>query len=82
MAKGSDPASGAYAVTASDTVDFTLPGKVCRGLNVATSGTYKVTTNQGEDVSVYIAAGIAFPLNVVRVWSTGSDATSGIVALY
>lgn len=82
MAKNSDPAVGAYSVTASDTVDFTIRGKVCRGLNVATSGTYKITTNAGEDVSIYIAAGIAFPISAVRVWATGSDSTSGIVALY
>lgn len=71
------PAIQLHAVTPSDTED--LPS-ASRGLNVATSGTVKVTTVGGTTDAVYIAAGIIFPVRAKRVWATGTTAT-GIVAL-
>lgn len=76
------PAIGAYAVTASDSVDFLDTDKGCRALVVTTAGAYKITTDQDEDVTIQIAAGVPFPIKAKRVWSTGSVSTSGIVALY
>lgn len=72
------PASNAIALTPDDATDLPL---VCRALNVAVSGSVRVTTRNGDDVVLTIAAGIPFPIRVKRVWNTGTSA-SGIVALY
>lgn len=69
-----------YAVVASDTVD--LPNGVCDALNVTTAGAYKVTYANGQLDSPYLTAGIWHPMQVKRVWSTGSVATAGIQAGY
>ncbi|MEM9901320.1 MAG: hypothetical protein AAF865_08240 [Pseudomonadota bacterium] len=52
-----------------DLVDVTL------ALNVATPGNVRVTTLSGDVADVHVAAGVAFPLRVVRVWATGTTAT-------
>lgn len=72
------PATRALPVTPSDSSDLNF---VSRALNVATAGTVRVTTYGGDIQSVYVAAGVPFPLRVHRVWATGTSAT-GIVALF
>ena len=52
-----------------------------RAVNVATSGAVRVTTLGGDIETVFIAAGLAFPLRVTRVWATGTTAT-GIVVMF
>lgn len=74
----SSPPSDLIAVTPDDGQD--LP-QVSRGLNVATAGQVQVTTLSGTTGTLTLAAGIAFPVRVRRVWATGTTAT-GIVALY
>lgn len=78
----SPPRNGA-AITPNDSADL---DKTVRALNVATSGTVRVTTmgdeyDTGDTIDLYIAAGIAFPIRAVRVHATGTTAT-GIVGLY
>lgn len=72
------PATHLTEVTPSDGSD--LP-QASRALNVTTDGTIRLTTVGGTTATVYVAAGIAFPVRVTRVWQTGTSAT-GIVALY
>lgn len=72
------PASTALSVTPDDAAD--LP-EVTLAINVAAPGTVRVTTQEGDVVDVAIAAGVAFPLRVSRIWATGTTAT-GISALY
>lgn len=72
------PAAHAYAVTPDDAADLPV---ACRALNVAAAGTVRVTTVGGDEVSVAVAEGGAFPLRCRRIWATGTSAT-GIVALY
>jgi hypothetical protein len=72
------PASGLLPVTPDDGADLQTAS---RALNVAQSGFVRITTVEGQTASVHIAAGIAFPVRVTRVWQTGTTAT-GIVALY
>lgn len=72
------PASYASDISPSDTVDLPAAG---RAINVASSGSVRVTTVKGDVATVTIAAGIAFPIRVQRIWSTGTTAT-GIVVLY
>ncbi len=50
-------------------------GNVTRALNVSVSGMVRVTTVEGAIASVFIAAGILFPLRVRKVWATGTTAT-------
>jgi len=72
------PASYLSAITPSDTADLS---HAARALNVAISGSVRVTTVGGTTATVYIAAGIAFPVRASRVWATGTTA-GGIVVMY
>jgi hypothetical protein len=69
----------AAPVTCSDSVGFL----VCRGLSVATAGSYTVLL-QGDTVAVAmnLAAGVIHKLAAKRVNSTGAAATVGVVAFY
>jgi hypothetical protein len=71
------PASHLLAVTPSDSEDLEIAS---RGINVAASGTVRVTTIHDDTETVFIAAGSAFPLRVKRIWATGTTAT-GIVVM-
>jgi hypothetical protein len=71
------PASSVREVTPNDAADL---ASASIALSVATPGTVRVTTLDGDTVDVYVAAGVAFPLRVTRVWATGTNAT-GIRAL-
>lgn len=71
--------SRAVSVTPSDTVNVTGESVV---LFVGTGGSVKVTTSGGSEVTLTnVADGSFLPLQVARVWATGTDAT-GILALY
>lgn len=50
-------------------------------LNVATPGDVRVTTDSGTISTVFVDAGVVFPIRVRRVWATGTTAT-GIRGLY
>lgn len=72
------PAYNIEAVTPDDNNDL---ANVSRALNVAASGNVQVTTVGGQTATVYIAAGIAFPIRATRVWASNTTAT-GIRSLY
>ena len=72
------PASYLTNISPNDTTDL---ANVSRALNVASSGSVRVTTVEGSEATVYIVAGNAFPVRVSRVWATGTTAT-GIVVMY
>lgn len=72
------PASSLSPVTPADGADL---AQAARALNVATSGAVRITTVAGTTATVYVAAGIAFPVRARRVWATGTTAT-GIVAMW
>ena len=74
----SSPPDDGFPVTPNDSADL---ARDIRGLNVVNAGPVKVTTTAGTDLTVFVAAGIAFPLLIRRVWATGTTAT-GIVALF
>lgn len=71
------PPSRIDAVTPDDAADLPTSS---RALNVAQSGLVQITTVGGTTASIYIAAGVAFPVRASRVWATGTTA-NGIVAL-
>ena len=77
-------AGKAAAVTPSDTVDIPFPGGDKNNgcvLYVGVAGDLKVRTVAGDDVVfVGMQAGF-FPVNVLRVFATGTTATD-IVALW
>lgn len=66
------PTTKLEVVTPDDATDINV---MTRALNVATSGTVQVTTADGQTASVYITAGILFPIRVQRIWATGTTAT-------
>lgn len=69
---------GAVAVTPSDSVKLTYPSVVY----VGAIGNVKVTTAQGDDVTFTgVPAGFVIPVQVIKVWSTGTTASS-LVAIY
>ncbi|PWJ12890.1 spike base protein, RCAP_Rcc01079 family [Jannaschia seohaensis] len=71
------PASALQAVTPDDATDLPLAS---RAIAVAQAGDVRVTTVDGSIATIYVAAGMPFPVRVARIWATGTTAT-GIVAL-
>lgn len=71
------PAAHLQDVTPNDSTDLT---HASRALNVATTGSVRVTTVRGDTATVTIVAGTPFPVRAIRVWATGTTAT-GIVAM-
>jgi hypothetical protein len=64
---------GATTFTSSDTVNLTTPSVIY----VGGAGSVKVTTVQGDDTTfVGLQAGQVIPVQVIRVWSTGTTATN------
>lgn len=72
------PAANLAEVTPNDSADL---AKATRAINVAASGTVKVTTVRDQEVTIYVAAGVAFPVRAKRIWATGTTATD-IVAMW
>lgn len=72
------PAVDVADVTPNDLRDLPL---TTRALNVATDGAVKITSKGGGIATVYVVAGIAFPVRATRIWQTGTTAT-GIVAMW
>jgi len=71
------PATSLMGVTPNDGSD--LPW-TSRAISAATSGMVRVTTADGSQGEIFVAAGVPFPIRVARVWATGTTAT-GLVAL-
>ena len=67
----SSPATGIEEMIPSDSTDVAV---TTRALNVGQSGTVRVATSDGTIADLFIAAGIAFPVRVTRVYATGTDA--------
>ena len=72
------PAVWAAEVTPDDDADLEF---VARALWVGTGGALKVTTAKGSTVTFNVPGGGVLPVQVSRVFATGTDA-SGIVALW
>lgn len=69
----------AKSVTCSDTVNLPQPSIVYTGAG----GSVKVTTAQGSDVTFTgLNAGSVIPVQVIRVWATGTTTTTGLVAIF
>lgn len=80
-----DPAIDIVPITPNDSADISTVSvsgetRKSRALYIGTGGAIKVTTANGNDRTVTVPAGI-LPVQVVRVWSTGTSA-SNISALY
>ncbi|MHA2047208.1 MAG: spike base protein, RCAP_Rcc01079 family [Candidatus Thorarchaeota archaeon] len=74
-----DPAAGAASITPDDNADLS---EVTRGIWVGVQGDLKVDMADGDTVTfVAMAAGIVHPIQVRKVYSTGTSATS-IVGIY
>jgi hypothetical protein len=74
----------AVAVTPSDTVDVARPsggGNYGCVLYVGVSGDLKVTPSSGSEIIFKNVSVGFFPVQVVRVWATGTAATE-IIALW
>lgn len=69
---------GAAAVTPSDSINLTYPSVIY----VGSTGNVKVTTAQGDVVTFSsLPTGFVIPVQVIRVWSTGTTASS-LIAIY
>ena len=63
----------AAAVTPSDTVNLREPSIIWIG----TTGSVRVLTAQGSDVTFSaVPGGAVLPVQVIRVWATGTSATN------
>lgn len=86
----SDPFPHAALVTISDTVDLPVRADALLLLGLAaTTATIKVTTAGGETLTIpfSIAAlpalgALLVPIQVTRVWSTGTTGVTAVVALW
>lgn len=65
-------------VTPNDSTDLV---RHARGVYCTGAGTIKVTMAGGTDLTFTAAAGQFLPIEVSRIWATGTTAT-GIIALY
>ena len=75
----SDPGQGAFAITPSDSTNFTVNA---RGIYVGVVGDITLVTEKGETVTFTSAvAGTIIPVRCSRVNSTGTAATN-LVGLY
>jgi hypothetical protein len=73
------PIEGGDSVTPNDSVDL---ARQTRGVYVGVAGDLKVTMVAGDVLTfVGLAAGLIHPIQVTRVWATGTTATS-ILALW
>jgi hypothetical protein len=64
---------GATTFTASDTVNLLTPSIIYVGNN----GNVKVTTAQGDEtIFLNVQSGSVVPVQVLRVWATGTTATN------
>lgn len=73
-------ATGAVAVTPSDTVD--LARGATKGIYLGGGGNVKVDLANGDSVTFTgLAGGVIHPISAKRVWATGTTATS-ILAVY
>lgn len=72
---------GARAVTPSNSANLPYPSVIYVG-SVSGGTAVKVTTAQGDEVTFSgLVAGNVIPVQVIRVWSTGTTASS-LVAIY
>ncbi|MEL6646231.1 MAG: hypothetical protein AAFY35_09940 [Pseudomonadota bacterium] len=71
------PASDLFDIVPDDGTDLSV---ATRALNVAASGTVRVTTVSGTTATIFVAAGLAFPVRAARIHATGTTAT-GLVGL-
>ncbi len=74
----SSPPTAIVSITPDDDNDL---AQATRALNVSAPGNIRVTMLEGQIETIFVGAGIAFPLRAVRVWATGTDA-GGIKGLY
>jgi hypothetical protein len=69
---------GARTVSPSDSINLTYPSVIYVGV----AGNVRVLTAQNDDVTfVGAAAGQVLPVQVIRVWSTSTTATT-MLAIY
>ena len=69
---------GAYSITTSDTVNLPYVSVVY----VGGTGSVKVTTAQGDTTTfVGLPTGSVIPVQVLRVWATGTTATN-LIGIY
>ncbi|WP_375262431.1 hypothetical protein [Palleronia sp.] len=74
----SSPAESITSIVPDDNVDLPY---ATRAINVSNTGNVRITTVSGTTETLFIAAGIAFPVRAKRVWFTGTDA-AGIRGLF
>jgi hypothetical protein len=70
--------AGGVSVTPNDSTDLT---RNARGVYCTAAGTLKVTMANGDVLTFTSVACQYHPIEVKRIWSTGTTAT-GIIALY
>ncbi len=68
------PAPTGVEVTPNDAVDLTNPA---RAIYVGVTGDMKITPPTGSAYTlVAMAAGVVHPIQAIRIWATGTTATS------
>lgn len=73
-----DPANGAFAIVPNDSADL---AQNTTGIYSGTAGTIAVDMINGDSVSFIVPAGVILPVQIRKVYATGTTA-SGVVGLY
>lgn len=73
-----DPANGAFLITPNDSTNLT---QQTTGIYAGGAGNIKVDMINGDTVTFVVPAGVVLPVQVRKVYSTGTTA-SGVVGLY
>lgn len=85
QAQGAPVANAGIALTGADitTSDVTDYARAFRGVYVGNGGDVKIRDAGGNDLTFKnVPAGYILPIVVVRVWTTGTTSTTGLIGLY
>lgn len=69
-----DPLTHLEAVTPSDTEAVAMGH--CRGFIAAADGEVKVTTLDGDEITLPVIGGLLYPIQCTHFWATGLTCTS------
>ena len=73
-----DPANGAFLIVPSNSINLT---EDTTGIYAGGAGDVKVQMINGDIVTFTVPAGVVLPIQVRRVYATGTTA-SGVIGLY
>lgn len=66
-----NPITAGFSITPDNDNDLDV---FTRAINVSVSGPVRLATVEDDEITIFVAAGIPFPIRAKRVFATGTDA--------